>query len=212
MKTITTTFSWEQTSLSTFDESDFCYQLSEITEDGFGVTMNFNIPDVMFHANKNNIRYTLRDSKGEISGFFFGNVSEQIFYLSKVCISQKVQSQGYGHLLFNELMTYNNSDVKLICAISQNPGIIKLMRKFGGKIFPFDESYSSVLGLEILLNLTSNGVINQSKLDKIELSTGIIRDLYQKKLGIYKYNKQDNSELNRERGDAFLISILKDSI
>lgn len=199
------TLKWVNSKKYLYDSVTLATKLVPIITSGFDLCVNYSIQDVLLSMEKYEETFLLTDIVQNIYGFGMCTRLKEmdILYLGKICIQKEQQGLGYGRKLLSLLLKRMNPS--MICAKTQNPLVMRLFEKLGAT-YPFDKTYDSPLGKNILVELVQKTILERGDISEELLTNGIIRNAYNGRLGRYPsavYTR--HMGINRDEGDAYLI-------
>jgi len=195
--------------------NSFYKNISKVTDDGFGIEMNFEKQAIRHTVGASTHAYLLyheTNHSRNIVGFAFLKVlpgeDGSIVELSKVCIAKRAQKRGQSSILRNAIIF--DFDVSILTAKSQNTSVMHLIGKGDQVCFPFDKSYETSQGQKVLDILSRNTLFTNEDSQVFDMQSGVIQARYGGRLGDHQVSgiTKYSSGLNRERGDAYLITSL----
>jgi hypothetical protein len=195
--------------------NSFYKNISKITNDGFGIKMNFEKQAIRQTVEASTHAYLLYHETNQsrrIVGFTFLKVlpgeDGSIVELSKVCLAKRAQKRGQSSILKNAIIF--DFDVSILTAKSQNTSVMHLIRKGDQVCFPFDKSYDTNQGQQVLDILSRNTLFTNADSQVFDMQSGVIQARYGGRLGDHQVagDSKYSAGLNRDRGDAYLITSL----
>lgn len=196
---------WVNSKSYFYNSDTLASKLVPIIESGFDLCVDYSKEDVLLSMAEYEEIFLLSDIEQKIYGFGMCTRLKGlgILYLGKICIHKEQQGLGYGRQLLDLMLERMNPS--MICAKTQNPLVMKLFESLG-VTYPFDRSYDSPLGKNILVELLNGTVLRKSQINEELLIRGIIRNAYVGRLGAYPSPVNERHKgINRDAGDAYLI-------
>jgi hypothetical protein len=133
--------------------------------------------------------------------------SKTLLYLSKICFCKTMIGKKCGKKLMTLVIDRFNPVV--ISAMTQNPAVLHLLSSNALLSFPFTSDYSSKLGASIVDTMIANDFMSLADIANFDDHSGIIKNKYGHRLGDYPSTDiEEYNTLNRDNGDAYLISSL----
>jgi hypothetical protein len=207
------------------DDESILEEFRQVCVDGFGIESGSWIDDNRSMLLNSTLLGMLINSEGKIYGIVYYSAPQELLdgtYLlweDGICLRKEVQGKSYSRAAVEGTVKLFQRSFKWLGCRTQNPNMFARYKKLG-KVFPFDESYDTLIGACVMNFLISNIVevreVNASnKLNKVN---GVCVQTYpQGRLGDYQTGIEGTAEFEkklekwgfqREQGDAVVIVTL----